>query len=597
MSEKVKDQDKAKEETKVKKEKIKDKSKELKKQFEEEKKKWKEEKEQLQTKVKKLSTYISNLETEQDKLVLRLEMAESVKFGIPDPFFVVDKEMKVTYMNDACAEATGYSKNEVINKMHCMDVFNSDICNTACAIKECMKSGDIITGKRVTMKNRNGKEIPLSVSAAPMKTATGQILGGFEIARDITKDLEIQQQIHDQLELTDSLKRGIADPFFMVDPDLKITFMNQACADATGYSVEETVGKLTCREIFKSDICDNNCAIKHCISTGATITDTKVHITNRSGKVIPIIASAGALKDSTGKILGGFEIARDITAEVEMDKSISQTVDGTAVAIEETNTTTQHLVSAINQQSSAINQTASTTKEFNETINQSAEMAKNVVNIGEESVILAQEGQGLISKNINEMNEIQSQVETISENILELSDHSQQIGLITMSVKDISDQTKLLALNAAIEATHAGDHGKGFAVVAAQVRELALQSREATEKISKLISDMQRSTNSCVRVADEGTKSVKQGVELINSAGHFFEKIVNNVKKSAESAKQISAAMGQQTIGVNQITQSIEEINTGLKQSLSGAHQTQKAMEDINIAIATLKETTDKDKH
>ena len=61
---------------------------------------------------------------------------------------------------------------------------------------------------------------------------------------------------------------------------------------------------------------------------------------------------------------------------------------------------------------------------------------------------------------------------------------------IISSIKSIADQTNLLSLNASIEAARAGEAGRGFAVVATEVQNLSNSSKQTTDRISKILSDM-----------------------------------------------------------------------------------------------------------
>jgi len=134
------------------------------------------------------------------------------------------------------------------------------------------------------------------------------------------------KSIKDKIEYANSLKEAIADPLIIVDTNRVVTFINGSCARLTGYDKQETEGKLTCREILKSDICcedetcDATCPIKKCLVTGEPVENIRIIITNKEGALIPVMASASALKDAQGNITGAVQIFRDISDVLEAER-------------------------------------------------------------------------------------------------------------------------------------------------------------------------------------------------------------------------------------------------------------------------------------
>ncbi len=105
---------------------------------------------------------------------------------------------------------------------------------------------------------------------------------------------------------------SIADGVFTVDLDWNITFLNRSGAKILKVEPEEAVGK-KCWDVFKSSICDGECALRSCLDYDMSITNRKIYIVNSEGEKVPISISASPLYDTEGKIIGGVETFRDIT--------------------------------------------------------------------------------------------------------------------------------------------------------------------------------------------------------------------------------------------------------------------------------------------
>jgi methyl-accepting chemotaxis protein len=201
-------------------------------------------------------------------------------------------------------------------------------------------------------------------------------------------------------------------------------------------------------------------------------------------------------------------------------------------------------------------------------------------------------GEAALKQSVEGMLAIREQVQNIASTILELSERTQQIGGIIATVDDFAEQSSLLALNASIEAARAGEQGKAFSVVATEIKKLAEQSQQATDKVRSILGEIQRATHSAVMVTEEGSKRVDRGVGLVETAGTIVTELVETIKGSARSAKQIAAAAQQQAGGVGQVSTAMSGIDQSSRQNVAAIRQTEMASQNLATITRDLQKTT-----
>ncbi|MBN2469007.1 MAG: sigma 54-interacting transcriptional regulator [Deltaproteobacteria bacterium] len=116
---------------------------------------------------------------------------------------------------------------------------------------------------------------------------------------------------------------SIADGVFTIDMDKHITTFNKAAEKITGLSCNQAIGQ-KCFEVFHSNICQGSCALEETMRSGKEVIDLKVNIINRKGAQIPITISTAVLRDTRGRIIGGVETFRDLSALEELKKEITK---------------------------------------------------------------------------------------------------------------------------------------------------------------------------------------------------------------------------------------------------------------------------------
>jgi PAS domain S-box-containing protein len=77
--------------------------------------------------------------------------------------------------------------------------------------------------------------------------------------------------------ITEIILESICDGVFTVDDEWRITSFNRAAEVITGIPREDAIEKF-CWEIFRSNMCEIDCALRRTMQRGKSFIDTSTHI-------------------------------------------------------------------------------------------------------------------------------------------------------------------------------------------------------------------------------------------------------------------------------------------------------------------------------
>jgi len=173
-----------------------------------------------------------------------------------------------------------------------------------------------------------------------------------------------------------------------------------------------------------------------------------------------------------------------------------------------------------------------------------------------------------------------------------LTSKVEEVQKIVTTILSISSQTNLLALNASIEAARAGEAGKCFAVVADEIRQLAEQTKESSNRIKDIIADLSDYAERANNSVSDTISSVERQNEMIDVSREKFMLIEKEVSSLTEIINNtdvlIADIIGSTTIisdNINQLSATSEEVASS---SSEGLHTSEKAVDSMHEFAALL---------
>ncbi len=160
--------------------------------------------------------------------------------SIGDAVIATDKSGNVRFMNPMAEALTGWRQEEAMEKpLECIFNIINEETNKKVEnpVSRVLREGIIVgLANHTILIARDGKEIPIADSGAPIRDNKGNISGVVLIFRDITELKKSEKKLKDVIQF-------LPDATFMIDTEGKVIFWNKAMEEMTNVKAEEILNK------------------------------------------------------------------------------------------------------------------------------------------------------------------------------------------------------------------------------------------------------------------------------------------------------------------------------------------------------------------
>ncbi|CAE7404214.1 fadA [Symbiodinium microadriaticum] len=219
-----------------------------------------------------------------------------------DPLVTISPDGKITDVNEATITITGVARDNLIGTDFSNYFTEPELAREG--YRRVFDEG-FVTDYALTVRHRSGKLTDVLYNASVYRDVQGEVLGVFAAARDVTEQKQSSQYARSLIEAS-------VDPLVTINPDGKVTDVNEATIAATGVPRDKLIGTDFSDYFTEPDKAREG--YQQVFEQGV-VTDYPLTIRHVSGRLIDVLYNASVYRDTRERVLGVFAAARDITEQ------------------------------------------------------------------------------------------------------------------------------------------------------------------------------------------------------------------------------------------------------------------------------------------
>lgn len=437
--------------------------------------------------------------------------------------------------NDKFLAVMGYSLNEIKGKHHSIFVDGATRESRDYAeFWNTLRSGKAGTVQMIRRLAKGGREVWIQGSYNPVLDKRGHVVKVVKIATDVTAEHLRSLEMQGQLE---ALNRAQAVISFALDGT--ILDANANFLKTMGYRLDQIKGRHHSMFVEPQEVASPDYRAFWNSLRAGRYSQAEFKRIAADGRVVYIQATYNPILDDQGQVLKVVKFATDVTAAVEARHRKEQTLEavqkylGDIVnAVEQSNNRAVSASAASEQTSVSVAAIASGSEQLDASIQEIARSMSHSKTATEQAF---------------------QEATVVDEATKRLLEGTQAMDGIVKLIGEIAGRINMLALNATIESARAGEAGRGFAVVATEVKSLARQAAEATQRIGREIVGLQSVAGDVAEKLD----AIRGAIDAVRS---YVVGTCSAVEEQSAVARLMNSSMRGASGAVAQIHQNMDEI-------------------------------------
>jgi len=269
--------------------------------------------------------------------------AASILENSPDAIITVDLDGKISHCNGAAERLFMLRAQDMIGRSSDLLIPGLVLGGREWSIGQVRK-----VEEGIALRN-DGSLFPIAVSAGPVVSHLGQVIGVTAIVHDITDLIAARSEVHKNQEMVRRLYEATPAIMHSVDPAGRILSVSDRWLDTLGYQRDEVIGRLSTDFLTEQSRSKARGVLADFFQTGRC-EGVHYQMQTKSGAVIDVLLSAILERDSERRPIRSLAVIEDITLRIQAEARLGEEavrlrniIDGTEAGTWELNVQTDEI--------------------------------------------------------------------------------------------------------------------------------------------------------------------------------------------------------------------------------------------------------------